>query len=117
MSKKTELLRQALVALEGNDSFVTMKTILNIKEELAKPEPEHEAVHGVVFRDGSPTFVADRFRKDTDVLLYTSPQKREPLSDDEITKIWNQGGIPVRDTPKQVFKFTRAIEKAHGIGE
>ena len=43
--------------------------------------------------------------------------KREPLSDDEITKIWNQGGIPVRDTPKQVFKFTRAIEKAHGIGE
>ena len=41
--------------------------------------------------------------------LYTSPPKREPLSDDEICNLYyNVNGA--------IHKFARAIEKAHGIG-
>ena len=44
--------------------------------------------------------------------LYTAPQKREPLSDDEMRAIWKEGircEIPF-------VEIGRAIEKAHGIG-
>ena len=41
--------------------------------------------------------------------LYTSPPKREPLSDDEICNLYyNVNGA--------IHKFARVIEKAHGIG-
>ena len=46
------------------------------------------------------------------VPLYTAPPKREPLSDEEITKLWrdNTGYLVTHN------QFARAIEKAHGIG-
>ena len=37
-------------------------------------------------------------------------KKREPLSDDEISKLWGQ------DSLGTTVDFARAIEKAHGIG-
>ena len=44
--------------------------------------------------------------------LYTTPPKREPLSDDEMRAIWKEG---VRGEIPFV-EIGRAIEKAHGIG-
>ena len=43
--------------------------------------------------------------------LYTSPPKREPLSDDEMRAIWKEG---IRGEIPFV-EIGRAIEKAHGI--
>jgi hypothetical protein len=42
--------------------------------------------------------------------LYTSPPKREPLSDEEIKELW------VNKSPINEFECVRLIEKAHGIG-
>jgi hypothetical protein len=72
----------------------------------------------------------------TDVIpIYLAPPKREPLSDDEIFNIGYNAGFTldhVKDDVGSVygflneygyidnnpyFKFVRAIEKAHGIGE
>jgi hypothetical protein len=68
------------------------------------------------------------------VPLYLAPQKREPLSDDEIFNIGYNAGFTldhVKDDVGSVygflneygyidnnpyFKFVRAIEKEHGIG-
>ena len=42
--------------------------------------------------------------------LYTSPPKREPLSDDEIVALW------ANKSPANEFECVRLVEKAHGIG-
>ena len=42
--------------------------------------------------------------------LYTAPPKREPLSDDEIVKLW------ANKSPINEFECVRLVEKAHGIG-
>jgi len=44
--------------------------------------------------------------------LYTTPQQRKPLTDEQIGKMYNmhlQNGGPIQ-------RFARAIESAHGIG-
>jgi hypothetical protein len=106
MTKERELLRRVLFVRNTHD---LSKLFKDIEEVLANTKTE--AVHGVVLRNGSPTFVADRFRKDTDVLLYTSPPKRDPLSADEILKIRGDGHM------FSAIDFARAIERAHGIGK
>ena len=45
--------------------------------------------------------------------LYTSPPKREPLSDETIAELW---GDKYSGKTFMVKNFARAIEKAHGIG-
>jgi hypothetical protein len=46
------------------------------------------------------------------VPLYTHPQpKREPLSEDEIRRLWKNG-----TNVETIVEFARLIEKAHGIG-
>ena len=48
--------------------------------------------------------------------LYTHQPKREPLSDDVIKKMWTMSAIFGTNLEKATA-LTRAIEKAHGIGE
>jgi hypothetical protein len=55
--------------------------------------------------------------------LYTSPPKREPLSDAEVLKIAIKiaGDVGIEHDPTDfegtgVFELARAIEKYHGIG-
>jgi hypothetical protein len=45
--------------------------------------------------------------------LYTAPQKREPLSDEEIKMKWNRLPTTTKDP---IIRLARAIEKAHSIG-
>lgn len=42
--------------------------------------------------------------------LYLAPPTREPLSDEEIVKLW------ANKSPMNEFECVRLIEKAHGIG-
>ena len=42
--------------------------------------------------------------------LYTSPPKREPLSEDEIADLW------ANKSPANEFECVRLVEKEHGIG-
>jgi len=51
--------------------------------------------------------------KDIEEVLAKPEQEPEPLSNDEITKLWrdNTGYLVSHN------QFARAIEKAHGIGE
>jgi hypothetical protein len=44
--------------------------------------------------------------------LFAAPPRREPLTKDEITTLWNQ----TFGTSKGFVPFARAIEAAHGIG-
>ncbi len=51
------------------------------------------------------------------VPLYTEPQQRKPLTDEEIDDIWNRycdemGEASINDA----YDIARAIERAHGIG-
>ena len=58
-------------------------------------------------------WVSERFMKTP---LYAYPPKRQPLSDDEIKNMWLMSAIFGTNLEKAVA-LTKAIEKAHGIGE
>jgi hypothetical protein len=47
------------------------------------------------------------------VPLYTSPPKRQPLTDEQLDAL----AIDDDGLPNSHFEFARAIEKAHGIGD
>ena len=83
---------------------------------LAQAEPV-QAVSGVVIREGLPTLLRDRDIQTTDTRLYTTPQQRKPLTDDEIEALFK--GVDSEDKGRFaiVRGFARAIEAAHGIKE
>ena len=69
----------------------------------------------VVLRDPA---VQEAFVEANAHMLYTAPQpaRREPLTDEEVLKIWSpEPSRPVMGKYK-VLTFARAIERAHGIG-
>jgi hypothetical protein len=76
-----------------------------------------QAVSGVVIREGLPTLLRDRDIQTTDTRLYTTPQQRKPLTDDEIEALFK--GVDSEDKGRFaiVRGFARAIEAAHGIKE
>lgn len=61
-------------------------------------------IHGRVPRFVSPT--------EDDVPLYTAPPKREPLTAPQIHELDWPDDVAFED----ILEFTRAIERAHGIG-
>ena len=54
-------------------------------------------------------WVSERFTKTP---LYAHPPKRQPLSDDDIARLW---GDKFSGESEMLRNFARAIEKAHGI--
>jgi len=69
---------------------------------------EPDWADGTIFRDSEVDKTTDFFN-DHMIPLYTTPQQRKPLTDEQITKIWEK---------RQYFNdFARAIEAAHGIKE
>ena len=46
--------------------------------------------------------------------LYTAPPKRKPLTENQIRRI--DDDTPFHEGPEWLVRFTRAIERAHGIG-
>ena len=128
MSKEREL----LIRIVNNDKacgvfFLTPKFKEQIKELLAQPEHiedklamvepvawiiETQKIDGAFDKWVSmdKKHHRDFCDRGEPIPLYTSPPKREPLSDDEICNLYyNVNGA--------IHKFARVIEKAHGIGE
>jgi len=102
MSKERNLLR---VWFDGGLHPENYKELLRETKELLS-QPEQEPVG---WWDEKLGFFEE---KHFDQLqpLYTSPQKREPLSDDVINDIF------VNNQWKTFLQLARILEKAHGIG-
>lgn len=110
MSKERELLR--LLSSEMFESGLDREWKLHIKDLLAQPEAKQELV-GFIKYGRSICWTTQAHCLKTGDLLYTSPQKREALSEKEIADLWWNNYV---GTAESVRNFARAIEKAHGIG-
>ena len=118
MSKERELLKEALKVLEWNGIMGSHDTYNSIKELLAQPEhTEQEPVAWKVIDKTNGEYMFSRikpmersYKYDVVIPLYTAPPKREPLSDEEIVKLW------ANKSPANEFECVRLVEKAHGIG-
>ena len=118
---KDEALKLALEALELEDLACRYekdptpehiaKAITAIREALAQPEQEPVAWYDpeVMNEDRGISWTPGQFHT---APLYTSPQQRKPLTDEEIDFLW-QNTSPYYDHQD----FARAIEAAHGIKE
>jgi len=109
---KDEALRLALEALEKihkhpQSFWNCLEEITAIKQALEQPEPEPVAwvVYDTENNDIAWTEAGKKLKAETP--LYTSPPKREPLTDEWIERFWLDHPTPI--------KFARAIEAAHGI--
>jgi len=140
MSKARELLRRVI----STYSDYGINTLYGeINELLAQPEQEPVAWMYDTYEEGYRekydclTTIED-YISNTGVTnvrpLYTSPPKREPLSDEEIFAIGYKAGFAIDSIERDLafdygfldedggvdnepyFKLVRAIEKAHGIG-
>ena len=47
--------------------------------------------------------------------LYTTPQQRKPLTDEQIDEIYFKSDLEIERQYRQLYGFVRAIEAAHGI--
>jgi hypothetical protein len=146
MSIEKELLKRMRDVLRGLEE-THYDLYWDIQAELEKIEHKHNNV-GYLYKqkdcygDIETVFSFDkpyiRWHNVTDVTpVYLAPQKRDPLSDDEIFNIGYNAGFAFDHVENDdddcsaygflneygyidnnpYFKFVRAIEKAHGIGE
>ena len=109
MSKVRELLVHALDRLKHinfEDDHLTNDLIQTIQKYLAQPEQTKQEPKGYVI------YKPEGSEEEEIIPLYTAPQKRKPLSDDEMRAIWKEG---IRCEISFV-EIGRVIEKAHGIG-
>jgi hypothetical protein len=123
MSKERELLQFILNSHAANGSKLDKFWKAKIEELLAQPESnepvawmyDHQIEVGYDKYTGV-NFVetcARNLESDNCINirpLYLAPPKREPLSDEEIVKLW------ANKSPANEFECVRLVEKAHGIG-
>jgi len=120
MTIERELLKRFMTELKTEEDVVSLFN--DIKECLAEPEQTEQEpvawiieteIHGKlsewVCTDKKHYLEAHDSIKEP-IPLYTAPQKREPLSDGEITDLW------ANKSPANEFECVRLVEKAHGIG-
>jgi len=95
MSKERDLLKRWLS--EFGRICCNKNLLIETKELLAQPvtDSNYRSV-------GKALYLAP---------LYPSPPKREPLSLEELCKLYGDNVV------EDIFTFARAIEKAHGIRE
>ncbi len=110
---KDAALRLALEALEyPGPSWLEARqpAITAIKQALE--QPESEPVCYLWVDPKTQNYIVDRCDHPLNELIpvYTSPPKREPLTDEEIENLW-QNTSPYYDHQD----FARSIEAAHGI--
>ena len=125
MNKQREELDLALEALQNEMretiSKLDPKEMVAIREALAEPEQKPVAwmYHGIL-HNGTPDRPRLIWRPEyMDALsasmgakatpLYTAPPQRKPLTDNTLWEMWVE-------SPSDVMRFARAIERAHGVG-
>jgi ribosomal protein L11 methylase PrmA len=93
------------------------KLLEDIEAYLAKQQVEQEPVGYVTSETINDynkwTDMWKEKREPFVIPLYTSPQAREPLSDDDIESVWRT--VEASDFRDCVVPFARAIEAYHGI--
>lgn len=127
MSKQRETLKLALDALDCIYSPLHVREINKVGEAMvaireALAEPEQEPVYQISLTNGSAkaawidvdeaTYYSAKMDAATYMArcLYTAPPARKPLTDNELWEMWVE-------SPSDVLRFARAIERAHGISE
>jgi len=117
MSKERAFLQKILTAYRKDESCMSWGVANKIEELLAQPEQEPVAwMYERESGDFTERTLSVGFEKNFDgitIPLYTSPPKREPLSDKHIAKqaVWAANS-------KHSFKEgVRWAEIQHGIGE
>ena len=80
--------------------------------DLYTSTPAQEPVGEVLNERGEVDWIS--FVPTVGTPLYTRPQAREPLTDEQLESIWAEFGLVMQPTRKAI---ARAIEAAHGIGE
>lgn len=130
MNPKQRATAERLVADQSSSNLEWSRQVVALLRELAA-EPVQEPVAWGVFvddelfkpfncKDNAVDWFQAQYnhgsRYDYLVLpLYAAPQQRTPLSDEVVAKLINdEWATP--DVPS-AWKFARAIERAHGIGE
>jgi hypothetical protein len=115
MSIERDLLKRFMIELTTEEDVVSLFN--DIKECLAQPEHTAEPVAWKVIDKTNGEYMFSRikpmersYKYDVVIPLYTAPPKREPLSDEEIVKLW------ANKSPANEFECVRLVEKAHGIG-
>jgi len=101
MSRERELLKRWLIDFGKIHPDVGL--IKDTKELLAQPEQEPTTRHALDSYWNQEAY--QRGYAEAELKL-----KREPLSDDEIVKLW------ANKSPANEFECVRLVEKAHGIG-
>lgn len=117
MNKQREALKLALEAIKNPLGFgaVRLEAICEeIREALAEPEPEpvawmcpHDPERETAFSWRSSMCESSDCGHQR-VPLYTSPPARKPLTDNTLWEMWVE-------SPSDVMRFARSIERAHGI--
>ena len=124
MSKERELLKKLL---ESNhfDSMLTGEWRYYIKELLAQPEQtEQEPVAWKVVDKTTRNYMFSRIKPnarsytyDEVIPLYTSPPKREPLSDECLKQIREREKFDYYVSQLLFNTIAKRIEKEHEIGD
>ena len=124
MSIERDLLKRVISGDDDGDFFVSYDLYKEIYELLAQPEQtEQEPVAWM--QDSIELYVLEEKSaiRGYVIPLYTTPPRREPLSDEAILKIATKvclEDMGLEMNPQDfkgtgVFELSRAIEKAHGI--
>lgn len=93
------------------DVMAYLEAADKLREALAQPESEPVAyVTGFSKRYATVQRVDRSLLMCVGMALYRSPPQRKPLTDETLWEMWVK-------SPSDVFRFARAIERAHGIGE
>ena len=128
MSKQHEALQVALEALEdyqanGAPFLKCDAAVAAIREALAEPEQKPTGIIRTIggYPDESQHtvewLVKHKDLHDGDK-LYAAPPARKPLTDAEMRQCASaMDAEPLSEGWKELIKFARAIERAHGIGE
>ena len=124
MSIERKLLKKVISGDNKGDFFISYDLYKEIYELLAQPEQtEQEPVAWM--QDSIELYVLEEKSaiRGYVIPLYTTPPRREPLSDEAILKIATKvclEDMGLEMNPQDfkgtgVFELSRAIEKAHGI--
>ena len=107
MSIERELLQRCLDEFEYK-GVACNELCIDINKLLTQPEQEPVAW----MQDSIELYVLEEKSaiRGYVIPLYKAPQTREPLSDEEIVKLW------ANKSPANEFECVRLVEKAHGIG-
>ena len=115
MSELEKAARQALEALEFGGWDMTTRAITALRRALEQPA-QQEPVAWATYLGECAHVLWGKDRPEYpiryEVPLYTRPQAREPLTDEEIQKLAH---VYDNTAPWTLMGFARAIEAAHGI--